>query len=220
MVWTNKKYSDSLSIIVDLSLSYIDITILKSTTLEFSRSIYIENEKYRQAFIDSKTSPETIEKVSKETSKAIVEEIQNALTSCKSINDSTSVETIHVIGGGNIAANISYALEKLTEVQTNRVQPQNFIKSHLPNIFITEYMATSLGLASRELKQNLIEANLLPESPKIIQRKRLNTKNSLTLMAATVLFVIGFIANHQIHNNKILASLNFVVTPEVLFCRP
>ena len=69
-------------------------------------------------------------------------------------------------------------------------------------------MGTSVGLALRELKQNSVEVNLLPENSEVTQRKKINTKTTVALMVATVLFVIGFIANQYIHNNKVLASLD------------
>jgi len=69
-------------------------------------------------------------------------------------------------------------------------------------------MATSLGLALREIKQNPIEANLLPDNLITTKKKKVNLKSSVGLALATVLFIIGFMVNQSIQNNKILTSLN------------
>ena len=208
LIWPNEEYNESLSVVVDLSLSFIEISILNNRILEFSRNIPIDNPEYREAFFNSEIQQKAIEDSSEKITQTIVDEIQNALASCRNIDDSVSVEAIHILGGGNFATPLTSKLETTTEVPTHRVELPEFLNSPVPDNYSTAYMATSLGLALRELKQNSVEISLLPENSKITQRKKINTKTTVALMVATVLFFIGFIANQHIHNNKVLASLD------------
>ena len=201
-------HNQTLSVMIDLSLHCIEISILNNGILEFSKNFPVADKNYREAFISNEAQQKIINDSSEKISQIIVEEIQSALASCKGIDDSTSVEAIHILGGGNIANHLIPNLERITEVPTDWIQPPEFINSPTPNNYSTSYMATSMGLALRELKKNLVEVNLLPESLKPMQRGKTNIKTTLALMAATVLFVIGFIANQHIHNNKILVSLD------------
>ena len=173
MVWLNSEHSESLSVVVDLSLSFIEISILNNRILEFSRNIPIDNPEYREAFFNSEIQQKAIEDSSEKITQTIVEEIQNALASCRNIDDSVSVEAIHILGGGNFATHLTSKLETTTEVPTHRVELPEFLNLPVPDNYSTAYMATSLGLALRELKQNLVEVSLLPESSKITQRKKL-----------------------------------------------
>lgn len=208
LVWPNEENNESLSVVVDLSLSFIEISILSNRILEFSRNISVNDQEYREAFFSLETQQKTIEDSSDKITQIVVEEIQNALASCRNIDDSVSVEAIHILGGGNFATHLTSKLETTTEVPTCRIQPPEFLNSLVPDNCSTAYMATSLGLALRELKQNSVEISLLPENSKTTQRKKINTKTTVALMVATVLFFIGFIANQHIHNNKVLASLD------------
>ena len=208
IVWQNEEHNEPLSVVIDLSLDFIEISILNNRILESSRNIPIDDQGYREAFFNSEIQQKTIDDSSKKITQTIVKEIQNALASCRNIDESVSVEAIHILGGGNCAANVTSKLEAATGVQTYTMQFPDFFNSPVPDNFSTECMATSFGLALRELKQNSIEINLLSDNSKIIKRKKINTKTTVTLMVATVLFVIGFIVNQHIHNNRVLASLD------------
>jgi len=208
LVWLKEEHNDSLTVVIDLSLSFIEISIISNGILELSRNIPIDDPQYREAFLSQENQQKTIEGSSEKIAKNIVEEIQNALASCRNIDDSVSVEAILILGGGSFATHLTSKIGKITEVATHRIQPHDFHNSPASDHCSTAYMATSLGLALRELKKVSAEVNLLPENSTITQRKKLNTKTTLALMAATVLFVIGFIANQHIHNSKVLASLD------------
>ena len=71
-----------------------------------------------------------------------------------------------------------------------------------------DYTATSLGLALRETKKNFIEINLLPDNLKKLPAQVINIKKTATLTLITILFIVGFMVNQSIHNNKTLAALD------------
>lgn len=208
LVWSNGENNEALSAVVDLSLNSIDVSILNNKVLEFSRNIPIHDPEYRKAFLNPETPPETLESLSERVTQIVVEEIQNALASCRSIDDSISVEAIHILGGGPFAPYLADKLEASTEVPAHRILPPEFINSSVPSNFSPAFMATSLGLALRELKRNAVEVNLLPEELKSTDRKKININSTLVLAVATVLFVIGFAVNQITYNNKTLASLD------------
>jgi len=208
LLWPNGENQETLSVLADLSLNSIDISILNNRTLEFSRSIPVNDPEYRKAFLSPETQEKTLESVSDRIARVVVEEIENALASCRNIDDSISVEAIHISGGGPFAPYLASRLEAATGVQVFRLQPPRLINPSVPKNFSMAFMATSLGLAFRELKQNLVEANLLPESLTTTYKKKISIKKTAALALATLLFVIGFMANQNIHNNKILASLD------------
>jgi general secretion pathway protein L len=93
-------------------------------------------------------------------------------------------------------------------VQVFGLQLPATINPTVPSNFSTAFMATSLGLALREIKQNVIETNLLPERLITIKKREVNIKSTAGLALVTVLFVIGFMVNQNIQNKKILASLD------------
>ena len=153
------------------------------------------------------TPPEHIEKQVESLTQIVVEEIQNALASCRAIDNSMSVESIHLIGGGPFAPYLVSELERVTEVPTHRVLPPECVSPSVPENFSPALMATSLGLALRELKRNAVEANLLPAKT-TSRRKKVNIKTTAVLAAAMLLFVVGFAVNQITYNNRILASLD------------
>jgi hypothetical protein len=136
-----------------------------------------------------------------------VEETKNALSSCKSIDDSKSVETIFISGGGYLAQHLTSELESVTGVKVLRLQPPDNINITTTHNFSIEFMATSLSLALRGIKHSPIEANLLPENLITTKIKKINIKRTAVLALATVAFVIGFMINQSFQNKAILISL-------------
>ncbi|KMP10364.1 hypothetical protein UZ36_07855 [Candidatus Nitromaritima sp. SCGC AAA799-C22] len=208
LVWLNGEEKESLSAVVDMSLNSIDISILNNRVLEFSRNVPINDPEYRRAFLNAGLPPEHLENLTQGVTQIVVEEIQNALASCRNVDDSMSVEAIHLIGGGPLAPYLADGLEKATEVPTHRVVPPEFVNPSTPSGFSPAFMTTSLGLSLRELKRSAVETNLLPDGMKATRRKKVNIKTTCALAAAMALFVAGFIVNQIVYNNKILASLN------------
>ena len=208
LLWPNIQNEKTLSILLDLSLNFIDVSILNNKTLELSRNIPINNEEYKTSFLSSIQDKIILEKTSDKIVKSIVEEIENALSSCKNIDDSKHVEFIYILGGGSLAPYITSKLEAVTEVQVIAVPLTVPIKSKMADPFSIDYTATSLGLALRETKTNFIEINLLPDNLKKIPTKIINIKKTAALATLTILFAIGFMFNQSIYNNKTLAALD------------
>ena len=138
----------------------------------------------------------------------MIEEIKNALSSCRNIDDSRSVDAIYISGGGYLAPHLVSKLESAAGVQVFRVKPPATINPTASSNFSTAFMATSLGLALREIKQNVIETNLLPDRLITIKKREVNIKTTAGLALTTIFFFIGFIVNQSIQNKKILASLD------------
>jgi len=208
LLWPNIQNEKTLSILLDLSLNFIDFSILNNKTLELSRNIPINNEEYKTSFLSSSQEKIILEKNSEKIIKCIVEEIENALSSCKNIDDSKHVEFIYILGGGSLAPYITSKLEAVTEVQVITVPLTVPIKSKMADPFSMDYTATSLGLALRETKTNLVEINLLPNNLKKLPAKVINIKKTAALTLLTILFTIGFMINQNIHNKKTLAALD------------
>ena len=208
LLWPNIQKEKTLSILLDLSLNFIDVSILNNKTLELSRNIPINNEEYKTSFLSSGQDKIILEKTSDKIVKSIVEEIENALSSCKNIDDSKHVEFIYFLGGGSLASYITSKLEAVTEVQVITVPFTVPIKSKMADSSSMDYTATSLGLALRETKTNFIEINLLPDNLKKLPAQVINIKKTATLTLITILFIVGFMVNQSIHNNKTLAALD------------
>ena len=207
LLWPNIQNENTLSILLDLSLNCIDVSILNNKILELSRNISINNEEYKASFLFSSQDKIILEKISDEIVKSIVVEIENALSSCKNIDDSKHVEFIYILGGGSLAPYITSKLEAVTEVQVITVPLTVPTKLKMTDPFSIDYMATSLGLALRETKTNFVEINLIPDNLKL-PKKIINIKKTATLALLTILFIIGFMVNQNIHNNKTLAALD------------
>ena len=208
LLWSNIQNENTLSILLDLSLNCIDVSILNNKILELSRNISINNEEYKASFLSSSQDKIILEKISDEIVKSIVVEIENALSSCKNIDDSKHVEFIYILGGGSLAPYITSKLEAVTEVQVITVPLTVPTKLKMTDPFSIDYMATSLGLALRETKTNFVEINLIPDNLKKLPKKIINIKKTATLALLTILFITGFMVNQNIHNNKTLAALD------------
>ena len=206
IVWLNDKNQESLSVLVDLSSNDIEISILIQRELEFSRNIPIVDPMYRDIFlnIEKQTNQINIETINE----TLVEEIKKALSSCRNIDNSKTVDAVFVSGGGHLAPKITAMLESAAGVQVFRPQLPSVINSELPKNYSTAFMGTSLGLAMRETKQNIIETNLLPDNLNTTKKKKINVKNSVGLALATILFLFGFMINQSIQNKIILTSLD------------
>ena len=208
LLWTNGKNQEPLLVLIDLSSNFIDISILINRELEFSRNIPITDPEYRETFLNPENQGKGHQSISEKVTQNLVEEIKSALSSCRNIDDSKSVDTVYISGGGHLAPHLVSGLESVAGVQVFGLQLPATINPTVPSNFSTAFMSTSLGLALREIKQNVIETNLLPERLITIKNKEVNIKSTAGLALVTVLFVIGFMVNQNIQNKKILASLD------------
>ncbi|MEE9258831.1 MAG: pilus assembly protein PilM [Nitrospinaceae bacterium] len=196
----------SLSAIVDLGPNAIDITIIKDRIMEFSRNIPIDDPDFRKAYFQSDLPQEHYETLSTGLEKIIVEELQKALSSCRNISDSESIERIHLIGGGPYAPFLARQLEQDTEVSTTRALVPDRVGS-APESFSTATMTTALSLGLRELASHEIETNLLPAELKP-RKKKPKIKTTFALAATVVLVLAGSLASKVMIHSKTMLSLD------------
>jgi Tfp pilus assembly PilM family ATPase/cell division protein FtsB len=187
--------------LADISPETLDIALIKNDAIEFSRSRSWARSAIKDANSGKTNNPAQLETLSGEIAKTIVDELQQALSSCRSIEAEELVGHIFVTGGGVLAPHIRQHLEKASEVSTTVLQRPKSVNP--PESFCL----TSLGLSLRELKKQKIETNLLSAElqPK---RKKVNIRLTLALAATVVLVLAGWFANKAIYTNKTLASLS------------
>tara|TARA_B100000686_G_scaffold351952_1_gene452293 strand:+ start:724 stop:2202 length:1479 start_codon:yes stop_codon:yes gene_type:complete len=196
-----------LTAMIDISPRALEIVLIKKGVLEYSRNSTWENTDIKNAYLGREISSGELDSLTKNMSTRIIKELEQALSSCGNIEENESIERIFLIGGGSLAAQIAKFLEKETEVLTQIISIPNSISFDAPKSFSKNYMMTALSLASREIKKQSINANLLPADLQS-KRKRFNPKISLGLVA-TVLVFLGVWIGSQIHlNKKTLASLD------------
>ena len=207
LLHSNGKYKNKLSVLIDLSSNFLEISIIANQKLEISRNISIDEAGYQESFLNQENQEKSYQNISEKLTPILIDEIKNALSSCKSIDDSKSVDTIFISGGGYLALHLTSKLESVSGVQVFRLQPPETINLNTPNNFSIEFMATSLSLALRGIKRNPIEVNLLPESLISKKIKKINLARTAGLALATFAFIIGFMVNQSVQNKIILASL-------------
>ncbi|NIQ00706.1 MAG: hypothetical protein GWO19_09395, partial [Nitrospinaceae bacterium] len=158
ILW-NDKTCRSLEAIVDLGTQALEIILVKNRSVEFSCNLPLNDPDFKNAYLRDDLSPDYHESMAIGMAKLIVEELQEALASCRNIDDSEAVERIHFLGGGPYAPYVARQLEKETEVVTLLVPIPEPVSSPPPETYSTAFMATSLGLAMRDMKPAEIEVN-------------------------------------------------------------
>ena len=197
----------ALTALIDISPCALEVVLIKKGILEYSRNSIWESINIKEAYSGRENSSGELDRLTKAMSDHIVKELEQALSSCSNIEENESIENISIIGGGELAAHVVKHLEKETEVVTQVISAPNSISLKAPKSFSTNHMMTALSLATREIKKQSINTNLLPINlqPK---RKTYNPKKSLALVA-TVLVFLGVWVGSEIHfNKKTLASLD------------
>ncbi len=196
-----------LSALIDISPRAIEVVLIKKGVIEYSRNSTWEGTDIKNAYTRQENSSKERGRLIKTMSNLIIKELEQALSSCGNVEESESIDHIFVIGGGSLATQLSTHLEKETKVTTQILSIPNSVSFNAPKSFSKNYMMTALSLASRKIKKQNININLLPTKLKS-NRKNFNPKKSLAL-AATVLVVLGFWIGSQIHSKKkTLASLD------------
>jgi len=197
----------AVTALIDISPQALEIVLIKKGVLEFSRNRTWENTDIKDIYSGKEKSPAQIDSLSETTVKLIISELEQALSSCRNIEDDESIEHIFIVGGGLLASRIVKILEKETEVSTQLISIPDSVSPALPESFSTHHMMTALSLALRDFRKQNFKTNLLPKKlqPK---RSKTNAKTSLVLAAAVVLCVAGWIGSQIYHNNKTLAFLN------------
>lgn len=207
LVLAGSKQKETLWTIVDLGSREIDIAILQNRRVEFSRNVPLDDPDYRATYFRRDLSQAHYESLASGLSKIIVEQLQDALSSCRAIGDSDSIEQIHLMGAGPFAPYLAKQLEQDTEVPTTRAQVPDNVNLALSKSFSTAFMATSFGLAMEGLKTQEIEVNLLP-AELAPRKKTANLKTTLALAAATVVLAIGMLINGVVYKKVTLANLD------------
>jgi Tfp pilus assembly PilM family ATPase/Tfp pilus assembly protein PilN len=193
--------------LADISPENLDIALMKNNAIEFSRSRGWAQQGIKDANAGKMDDTAQLKNLSREITTTIVEELQQALSSCRNIEANEQVGHIYVTGGGVLVPHITQQLEKETEVSTTALQCPDSVNSTLPKSFIPSTMLTSLGLSLRELKKQKIETNLIPVElqPK---RKKVNIKLTVALAATMVLLLAGWFVNKVVYTNKTLITLD------------
>ncbi len=190
--------------LADISPEALDIALVKNNVIEFSRNLNWSKSAIRDANSKETSNSVQLESLSEEITKTLIEELQQTLSSCRSIEDNELVDHIFLTGGGVLTPYIVQQLEKETEVSTTALQsPEsvNTLESPSSNTL------TSLSLGLREMKKQHIETNLLPQDlrPK---RKKVNLKVTLALAATVVILLAGWFVNRVVYTNKALSTLD------------
>ena len=187
--------------LADISPEALDIALIKNNAIEFSRNLSWAKPAIKDVNAGKINDPAQLESLSAEITTTLVDELQQALSSCRSIDDNERVGHIYLTGGGILTPHIAQHLEKEAEVSTTVLQsPKSMGTSFSSSL-------TSLGLGLRELKKQKVETNLLPKDlqPK---RKKVNLKMTLALAATVVLLLGGWFASKVIYTNKALSTLD------------
>ncbi len=193
--------------LADISPESLDIALVKNNAIEFSMNRAWNMSAIRDANAEKLNGPAQLENLSREVSKIIIEELQQALSSCRNIKANEIVEHIFITGGGLLTPHLTQFLEKETEVSTTALQLPESTAPGLPETFSPTLMLTSLGLSLRELKKQQIETNLLPADlqPK---RKKVNIKLTLAMAATVILLLGGWFTSKVVYTNRTLITLD------------
>jgi Tfp pilus assembly PilM family ATPase len=202
------EHQDPLSVMVDISPDLIEILILINKNLEFSRTVPIKEPEFQEIFLNPENQSESHKRIAEQVAQILVEEIKNTLASCRNIDNSKSVDTIFISGGGHLISHLALRVERVSGVQVVKLKSPKSINQTVSSNPAKVFMATSLSLALRELKTSPIEANLLPENLTTTKQKKINIKNTVGLALATFFFVIAFMVNQNIQAKNTLISLN------------
>jgi Tfp pilus assembly PilM family ATPase len=208
LAFSHESSSDStIWALADISPGNLDIALIKNDAIEFSRNRICAWSGIVDANAGKINDPAQLENLSREITSTIIDELQQALSSCRSIEANEVVGHIFVTGGGVLIPHITQLLQKETEVSTTALQSPESVNSTLPKSFSPSLMLTSLGLSLRELKKQKIETNLIPAElqPK---RKKVNIKFTLAMAAMVVLLLAGWFANKIVYTNQTLATLD------------
>jgi Tfp pilus assembly PilM family ATPase len=197
----------SIWALADISPENLDIALIKNNAIEFSRSHSWTKPLIKAANSGKANDPKQLESLSGEITKTIVDELQQALSSCRNIEADELVGHIYITGGGVLTPLITQHLQKATDVSTTALHPPESVNDNMSESFSPLHMLTSLGLGLRELKKQKIEANLIPADmqPK---RKKVNIKVTLAMAVTVVLLLAGWFANKVVYTDKTLATLD------------
>ena len=191
--------------LADISPETLDIALIKNDAIEFSRNLSWVKPVIQDIKLDKVIDPAELKVVSTEITKDLINELQQALSSCRNIEDNEHVGHIFLTGSGVLTPLIAHQLQKETEVSTTALQAPEAIKTH--ESFSSSIMLTSLGLGLRALDKQKIETNLLPKDlqPK---SKKASVKMTLALAVTVTILLAGWFINKVVYTNKTLSTLD------------
>ncbi len=197
----------AVTALIDISPRSLEIILLKKGAIEFSRNTTLEKINIKDIYSGKETSASQLDNLAAPLSNVIISELEQALSSCRSIEENESIENIFMVGGGPLTARVIEHIEKETEVSTQSIGIPGLVSPALPDSFSPNHMMTALSLALRDVSKPTIKTNLLPQDlrPKIRKAK---PKTSLALAAMVLLFLAGWGGNQIYYNKKTLESLN------------
>ncbi len=207
LVLTQTTKPPPLSAVVDVGSQGIELSLLKNRHIDFSKNVPFNDPDFKRGFFQTNLKESYYESISKGLAKIIIEQLQYALESSRNIDETESVEMIYLLGAGPYSPYLSAQIQQVAEVSTTRVGVSSEISNDSGNGYSNAYMATSLSLGLREVKQNEMEANLLSAELKP-KRKRHNIKFTLGLATAAIFLLLGLFVNKIIHQNVTIASLD------------
>jgi len=196
-----------LSAVLDVSSQGIELSLLKSRHIDFSKNVTLNDPDFKHGFFENNLDGSYYESISKGLAKIIIEELQNALESCRNIDDSESIEIIYLLGAGPYNSFLTEQLQRETEVSTTRVRIPSAVQTSSVQILSSTYTMTSLSLGMRALKRCEIESNLLPSELQPKKHKP-NIKFTIGLAVAAIFLLIGLFVNKIIYQNVTLAKLD------------
>jgi Tfp pilus assembly PilM family ATPase/Tfp pilus assembly protein PilN len=190
--------------LADINSEALDIALIKNNAIVFSKNLNWAKPSIKDANSGVISDSKQLESLSSEITTALISELEQALSSCRNIEDNELIGHIFVTDTGVLTRHITKRLQKESEVPTTVLKTPKTINT--PKSFSAHAMLTSVGLGLRELKKQSIEANLLPQDlrPK---RKKSNIKVTLALAVTLVFLLAGWLINKVVYTNKTLSSL-------------
>ncbi len=200
-----------LSAVIDVSPHGIELSLLKNRNIDFSKNAPFNDPDFKRGFFQMDLDKSYYESIARGLAKIVIEQLQYALGSSRNIDGAESVEMIYLLGAGPYSPYLAEQIQRETEVSTSRVGIPSEVRDGSNNSFSSAFMATSLGLGLRELKQNEMEANLLSAELRPKSKKH-NIKLTIGLATAAIILLVGLFANKIIHQNVTLTNLEKQLT--------
>ena len=192
--------------VLGLSSNNLETNILKDGKIESSRNIPIEHTDYQHIYFQSEPEEAQLEKIARELSPILIEEIQICLAGSPNVEDDETIQNIYIFDGALCANYFCRHLEQQTQVPSSQVFSNIEYDFDEPADFVAPHMTSALGLALRGLQSSESDINLLPSElrPK---RKKFSIRTTLGLAAGVILLSLGVLAAKIIHNDVTLSSL-------------
>ncbi|UCD11552.1 MAG: PilN domain-containing protein [Nitrospinaceae bacterium] len=193
--------------IADQGPEGFDVTLVRQGRLAFSHNVTLDDPDIREAFFKTDLPQDAGDILAAGMAEIVIEEIQKALASCRTLDDAVTVEQLHLAGAGPFAPALAGHLEKRSEVPTTRVTLPRGTRPVPGKKFAVSFMGSALGLAMRGLRNCAVDINLLPPalSPK---RRKANLKTTLGLAAAAVLLAAAGVLGQWIQKTRTLDHLD------------